>query len=191
MPPVKSWRRKRNYVLGATTLVRPSSAAPLSIEPPGPAPGPCASPGCRFFAHSALSSGGGCYCCHKCREKPGKHAPGCERCEVQSADGDGGGMGGGPAWALARYGCVDLELTITLKLPIPTFLIPLALVRWVCIKLIKLVYPYLLALNERFRSTPFAARMEADADGFYAKLRKTLTAPGRAGCGSAGATFRL
>jgi len=171
IPPVSSWRRKRNFVLGATTIVRPSGRRPLEIDPPTDKPGRCASPGCAYLCHSALSAGGGRYCCQRCHEKPGKHGSGCERRSHATAET--------AAWALAMHGSIDLELTISLKLPIPTFLIPLAFVRWVIIKLIRLVYPYLLALNERFDSTPFAQRVEADADGFYARLRATLTAPER------------
>ena len=174
IPPVKGWRRKRNYVLGATFLIRPSDKKPLELEPPSAKPGRCASPGCPFFVHPALSSGGGKYCCHKCHEKPNKHAAGCQRCEVAGVP-----PGGGPEWALATHGTVDVEVTIQIKLPIPTWLIPLSFLRWVLIKVIKLFYPYLIALNERFTSTPFAERVRDDADGFYARLRSTLTAPHR------------
>ena len=67
-----------------------------------------------------------------------------------------------------------LELIISLKLPIPTFLIPLAFVRWVFTKLVKLVYPKLIELNERFDELPFADRYRKDADGFYARLKETI-----------------
>ena len=172
VPKVSHWRRKRNYVLGATTLVTPSKAEPLELVPPGPKPAKCANPACTFYAHPVLSIGHGLYCCQKCHEKPGKHGPACQKCEV-------GGTGGAPSWSLPVHGTVDLELAISLKLPIPTFLIPLAFIRWVLIKLVKLVYPYLLALNERFIDTPFAQRVADDTDGFYDRLRATLNAPQR------------
>ena len=50
---------------------------------------------------------------------------------------------------------------------VPTFLIPLSFARWVMVKLVRLVYPYLLTLNERFHQTPFSARVQEDAHGFY------------------------
>jgi hypothetical protein len=168
-----------SFVIGATTLIRPSTAPPLEIEPPTPTPMRCQSPGCRYWAHSALSVGGGTHCCEKCKEHPCKYSARCEKLDSS---------GPPPKWARAVHGCVDLELTISLKLPIPTFLIPLAFVRWVLVKLVKLIYPYLIALNERFGTTPFAERVAADADGFYARLRSTTldaqrphrTAPGAA-----------
>ena len=85
-----------------------------------------------------------------------------------------GALGSLHAWARALHGCVDLELTISIKLPIPTWLLPLAFVRWVLVKLIKVFYPYLLLVNERFGTTPFAPRVQEDAHGFYARLRSTL-----------------
>lgn len=109
VPPVKSWRRKRNYVLGATSLVRPSAARPLNLEPPAHACSRCLSPGCTYLANSALSCGGGTHCCEKCKEHPGKHGASCER---RAATGPV------PAWALAVHGCVDLTIVITLKLPV-------------------------------------------------------------------------
>ena len=172
IPKVSSWRRKRNYVLGASTVITPSASKPLELEAPGPAPVKCASPGCKFYAHSMLSVGNGLYCCHKCKEKPGKHGSSCEKCDVGRAAGP-------PRWNLPSHGTVDIELCISLKLPIPTWMIPLAFIRWVLIKLVKLVYPYLLALNERFSATPFAQRVLDDEQGFYAALRRTLSSPGR------------
>lgn len=171
VPPVRSWRRKRNYVLGATTIVRPSSARPLQIDPPSERPGPCASPGCGLYVHSTLGAGDGHYCCHRCREQPGRHAKGCERRAVAT--------GPAPAWSLAEHGCVDVEIGLSLQLPIPTFLIPLAICRWVIKALVRLVYPRLLALNEQFGSTPFAQRVAADAAGFYRSVREALSEPTR------------
>ena len=49
----------------------------------------------------------------------------------------------------------------------PPSLIPLSFARWVMVKLVRLVYPYLLTLNERFHQTPFSARVQEDAHGFY------------------------
>ena len=184
VPPVKGWRRKRNYVLGATCIMRPSNAKPIEVEPPTATPAKCASPGCNLRVNSALSSGwGGLYCCGKCREKPCKHGSSCERCEFSSAASH--------KWDLATHGCVDLEISITLKLPIPTWMIPLAFLRWVLVKVIKLYYPYLLALNERFYSTPFAQRVKDDVDGFYERLRRTIKSPTRPWHRKADAEFVL
>ena len=86
---------------------------------------------------------------------------------------------------------MDLEISITLKLPIPTWMIPLAFLRWVLVKVIKLYYPYLLALNERFYSTPFAQRVKDDVDGFYERLRRTIKSPTRPWHRKADAEFVL
>eukprot|EP00966_Prymnesium_polylepis_P257724 5953942-Prymnesium_polylepis.1 len=109
-----SWRRKRNYVLGATTIVRPSSAKVIELEKPSARPGRCASPGCDFAVHSCLSLGGGRYCCQRCHEKgSGKHGSSCERvryCEPVANGGDGGEVASTEhAWQIAKYGTVDLE----------------------------------------------------------------------------------
>ena len=58
--------------------------------------------------------------------------------------------------------------------PIPTFLIPLMFVRWLVPKLFRMLYPYFLLLNERFESTPFAERVNADTHGFYAAVANTV-----------------
>ena len=151
VPPVKSWRRVRNILLGSATLIRPSTLPAVTIEPPTPRPERCATPGCKFRANSALSLGGGRYCCARCRDRPGKHSSSCERCRSD---------GSTPAeWALATQGSVDLETHLRLILPIPRWLIPTSLVKWVVPKLVRLIYPLLLLLNERFPSTPFAARV--------------------------------
>ena len=84
-----------------------------------------------------------------------------------------------PTWSLAEHGCVDLDLVISVKLPIPTFLIPLALCRWILRGLISLVYPYLLLLNETFARTPFAQRVMRDKDGFYKAVSRALNEDGR------------
>ena len=76
IPPVTGWRRIRNRVLGATTLLRPSAAKPVSVEPPTPHVQMCCSKGCGFQAHSRLSVGEGLYCCERCRAKPGSHDKG-------------------------------------------------------------------------------------------------------------------
>ena len=167
IPKVTSWRRQRNFVLGATTVIKPSSARPVSLDPPSSKPAKCASPGCRFHANPALSIGGGLYCCLKCKEKGPKHAAPayCQKREFPDEN---------IKWSLAEHGCIDVELAVTIKFPIPTWLIPLAFVRWVAVKIIKLYYPYLVLLNERFDETPFAQRVEADKDGFYARLGQQL-----------------
>ena len=144
--PAGSWRRKRNYVLGATTHIRPSSLAPLNA-PPTSAPGRCASAGCSYYAHSALSVGGGLHCCKRCQGHPGKHGTACER--VEHADSTGtDAMACKPChtWSVAAHGTVDLDMTLKLKLPIPTFLIPLALVRWLMPRLVRVRTPHPLAL---------------------------------------------
>lgn len=132
VPAVKGWRRKRNYVIGATSLITPSRhARPLSAKETGQRPGKCASPGCGFFAHSALSVGNGTHCCQKCHDKgSGKHHHSgfCERLPVS---------GPPPEWSLPLHGCVDFELFISMKIPIPTFLIPLTFARWVMVKLVR------------------------------------------------------
>lgn len=175
VPKVKSWRRKRNYVLGATTVLRPSAAPVLRLSPPSARPGRCASPNCQFAVARCLSAGGGLYCCHKCQSHPGKHAASCERAPF----GDAANGGGAGEWQLPQYGTLDLEVMVNVKLPIPTFLIPLTLLRWLLPKLIRLVYPVLLLLNERFASTPFSQRVADDAAGFYKSIADTLNAPGR------------
>ena len=73
-----------------------------------------------------------------------------------------------------------MDLHISMKLPIPTFLIPLALCRWVIVKLVRLVYPYLLYLNETFAHTTFAQRVADDADGFYRRVADSLNDEARA-----------
>lgn len=171
VPQVRSWRRKRNYVLGATAILRPSSASPVNISPPSARPGRCASPGCRFYAHSQLSQGGGRYCCQRCCQHPGKHSKNCGRHVME--------MDPPPEWALAEHGTVDIEMVLNVKLPIPTFLIPLAFCRWIIKGLVRLLYPHLLSLNECFSSTPFAERVAADARGFYRAVAATVGDLGR------------
>ena len=163
LPPVKSWRRKRNYVLGCVCVFRPSvHLAPLTLSPPGPVPVCCQSPGCRFYAASTLSTGLGTHCCSRCQEKPGKHSALCEKRAV---------TGPAPPWAIAKHGTVDIDLGVTVKLPIPTWLIPLSFARWVLVKLVRANYPYLLTLNELFEQTPFRQRVEEDKVGFYARCK--------------------
>ena len=67
-------------------------------------------------------------------------------------------------------------LAVTIKFPIPTWLIPLAFVRWVAVKIIKLYYPYLVLLNERFDETPFAQRVEADKESSKSLWRNKFIA---------------
>ena len=172
VPKVKSWRRKRNYVLGATTIIRPSAQPVLTLEPPCAKLPKCASPGCAFAVHSCLSAGSGRFCCHKCEHNPGKHASGCEMVKFDEG-------GGAHAWQLPAYGTLELELYVNVQLPIPTFLIPLALVRWIFPRLVRLVYPVLLLLNERFVALPFSQRVREDKDGFYKLVADALKAPER------------
>ena len=219
VPPVKGWRRKRNYVYGASCLIRPSAIAPLELAPPSERPARCATPGCGYLAHSCLSVGGGRYCCQRCQDrgKPGKYDGFCEHVPAAEEDGDGanggGGAGGGARaggggggggskekdptpreaaamaaamaaaaerrWCLPTHGTVDLELCVNVKLPIPTFLIPLFFLRWLVPKLLRVIYPLLLLLNERFERTPFAPRVAADGHGFYKAVADTINAPGR------------
>lgn len=177
VPPVKHWRRKRNYVLGATTLFRPSRhMRPLSTVEPSERPGPCRSPGCPFYASTVLSNGGGTHCCARCAERPGKHGKLCQRRSVEEGRVRGEPP---PEWELPTHGTVDFDLYINLKIPIPTFLIPLAFARWVMVKLTNLVYPYLLTLNERFHDTPFSARVRDDEHGFYRRCGEAFTDPHR------------
>jgi len=175
VPSVTSWRRKRNYVLGATTLIRPSDALPLETKPPADAPtGPrrCASPGCTMYAHSALSLGGGLYCCCSCQDKPGKHAASCEKCVV-------GESALPPEWALPQHGTIDIDVFLHLKLPVPTFLIPLTLIRWVVPRLVQVFYPRLIQLNELFGRTTFAKRVVEDSSGFYRAVTAQMNDPTR------------
>ena len=129
-----------------------------------------------------MSLGDGRYCCQRCHEKPGKHGSGCERVLYNvvnqasdvSMEKRVDPCRGEHSWQLARYGTMDIELHVNVKLPIPTFLIPLTLVRWVVPKLVRLVYPYLLLLNERFERTPFAERVRNDRQGYYRDVARTL-----------------
>ena len=59
VPPVKSWRRKRNYVYGATLSVRPSDTPPVRVKSSSESPPHCCTPGCPYYAHSCLSVGSG------------------------------------------------------------------------------------------------------------------------------------
>lgn len=165
-PLYAMYRAQRNYVLGATTLVRPSSARPLEIVPPSERPACCASPGCAFYANRLLSAGSGLHCCRRCQDHPGKHSAQCER--RRTADGPP------PEWSLACHGTVDVDMHVHLRLPIPTFLIPLPLIRWLVPRLVRAFYPHLIALNEQFASTAFASRVEADSTGFYQTFLSAL-----------------
>ena len=179
IPPVKGWRRKRNYVLGATTIFRPSKyTRPLSTVEPSERPGACRSPNCPFYASTVLSNGAGTHCCARCAEKPGKHAKLCQRRSMEELRGRSCAPPP-PEWELPTHGTVDFDLYINLKLPIPTFLIPLSFARWVMVKLTNLVYPYLLTLNERFHETPFSERVKADAHGFYKRCSDAFSDPSR------------
>ena len=170
VPPVSGWRRKRNFA-HAQILLKPSDVAqPLVLHPPSERPGCCASAGCPFYVGTALSSGRGTHCCGRCAERPGRHSAGCEQRRTSEPP---------PEWALAEHGTVDLDVYISIQLPVPTFLIPLIFVRWVVSGVISLVYPYLLKLNERFGATPFARRVDEDAQGFYASVAAALNDPTR------------
>ena len=87
--------------------------------------------------------------------------------------------GGAHAWQLPAYGTLELELYVNVQLPIPTFLIPLALARWIFPRLVRLVSPVRLLLNERFVALPFSQRVREDKDGFYKLVADALKAPER------------
>ena len=83
-----------------------------------------------------------------------------------------------------------MEIYLSLKPPIPTWLIPLAFCRWVLKHLIRLVYPYFLLLNEQFETTPFAERVAADARGIYRAIKSAVgRSTGEASTGDAGPRF--
>jgi len=167
LPPVKSWRRVRNLLLGASTLVRPSSERVFTIDPPTPTPGRCASPHCGYRVHSNLSLGGGTHCCHRCAHHPGRHGPRCTRLPHDTTPAS--------QWETAQHGCVDVEGYFRVKLPIPRWLIPNSLLRWAVPKLCRLIYPIFLHLNESYDSFPFAKRVEEDERGFYRSIRDRLS----------------
>ncbi len=160
VPPVKSWRRKRAFIETVVAL-RPSDAPPLDIAPPSPRPARCCSAGCRFFAHRALSAGGGTHCCKACRKSSGgKHDASCQRVEYDEKTS--------LEWALPNHGSVDVELALVLHPPIPTWMIPMALVRWLLSVLTRLLVPLLMLLNEDWDESIYAKRVAADASGWYA-----------------------
>ena len=55
-------------------------------------------------------------------------------------------------------GSLNMDLHLRLVLPIPRWLIPNPLLRWAVPKLIELIYPLFLQLNEKFDASPFATR---------------------------------
>ncbi|KAL1499122.1 hypothetical protein AB1Y20_013634 [Prymnesium parvum] len=167
IPPVTGWRRVRTRLLGAATILRPSAARAVSIAPPTAAPERCRSKDCPFLAHRCLSVGEGLYCCERCAQRPGAHSHGCERIDAEAR---------GVQWAIAQHRAVHWESTIRLELPIPRWLIPTPLVRWAVAKMLDIIYPIILDLNERFDESVFAARVRDDVDGFYASLHPVLLA---------------
>ena len=57
-----------------------------------------------------------------------------------------------------------------IDLPIPRWLIPSALVRWVVPKFVKAIWPVLLRHSHDFEASAYAERVAADATGFYAAI---------------------
>ena len=166
VPPVTSWRRKRNMLLGAASMIRPSAAEAHDIEPKTAAPPKCKSRGCQFHANSSVSWESE-YCCYVCKGGRGKHSE--LLCEGGVYDA------ASPApWSLPVHGCIYLETYVRLKPPIPSWMIPRWLLRCAIPKLITLIYPLFLMLNERLDSLPFGARVRADAQGFYRALGERI-----------------
>ena len=71
-----------------------------------------------------------------------------------------------------------------MKLPIPRWLIPLPLVRWALTKIVTLIYPLFIILNECFDSTPFAQCVQDDEHSFYSAVARSVRGFARE-CGTA------
>lgn len=71
---------------------------------------------------------------------------------------------------------LHVQVIGTVSLPVPRWLVPTSLVRWFVPKLVGLALPFLARLNERYERSALQARVLADADGFYAALRRRLPA---------------
>ena len=67
-----------------------------------------------------------------------------------------------------RLGHFNVDVYLTLKLPIPRWLIPNRLIAWVLPRFVRAVWPTLIDVCFHFDASPFAPRVAADADGFYA-----------------------
>ena len=71
------------------------------------------------------------------------------------------------AWAVPSHGFADLLVRGTWALPIPRWLIPDVLLRWVLPRLVKKNWPVFTRVVYHFPESEFAARRSADPSGFH------------------------
>ena len=100
----------------------------------------CRSAGCSFAAHAASG-----YCCDACRDGIGRHGTCCT------------------AW-LAGVGAFDATVCCEVKIPVPKWLLPPPLIRWLVPKLVsRIFWPLLLRTAHTFDDSVFGERFRADA----------------------------
>ena len=148
LPPLGK-HRKRNVISGLALVATPTRGQHAHArvkQTDGAAALPiCRSSGCPYVGR--LATGG--YCCERCRSRPCEHGAHCS------------------AW-LARCGSLDIDVCCRVKLPVPSWLLPPPLIRWLVPKLASRVFwPQLVELSATFDESPFGARYRADASGFY------------------------
>ena len=169
VPEVSGFRRNRNVLLGAATFL--AAAEPNELAPPTASPGPCGTAGCGLACHPCVGAFDGLHCCGLCRVSKGRrHGPLCERRSFDAA--------APRAWQRTELGALDIDMYVRGVLPIPRWLIPHALVRWVVPRLASAVYPLFLLLSGLFAPSPFGERVRADRYGLYAAVARRVPLPG-------------
>mmetsp|Transcript_1094 Transcript_1094/g.3020 ORF Transcript_1094/g.3020 Transcript_1094/m.3020 type:complete len:238 (-) Transcript_1094:228-941(-) len=81
----------------------------------------------------------------------------------------------------AQHGRLDLEVIGKVRLPIPRWLLPAALLRWFVPFVFRLACPHLSALNRHFDGSALHKRVRSDRSGFYTALRERMPAMRRHG----------
>ncbi len=69
-----------------------------------------------------------------------------------------------------EMGHFDVDMYLTLKLPVPQWLIPNRLIAWVLPRFIRAVWPTLIDMCFNFSGSTFEKRVKADPDGFFAAV---------------------
>ena len=78
-------------------------------------------------------------------------------------------------WAIPPHGYADINIKLRVVLPIPRWLIPNALVKWVVPRLMRKNFPAFAQLGYGFESSVFAARLRDEPDSVFGRTLEAVS----------------